>query len=162
MLYERSRLAPKDFRWVLFARQDDQQDGQIDEAIRNYQMRALCRGVRCRVGKFGKHLPATEPLDEAKENFKAALIIDESSAAALYGWVRSLCRGVTLKRLTILKIAGASTGANRIHYSLPWPIVVWETLKKPERIWPNKARSRAGADPLIDGLRDLIAESGCI
>src|ERR1044072_8034091 len=33
-----SRLAPKDFRWIYLTAKLDQQDGRIDEAIKNYQL----------------------------------------------------------------------------------------------------------------------------
>ena len=116
-----SRLTPKDFRWVYLLGKIDQQDGQVDEAIRNYQIaRTLSPEYVAVPVNLGNIYLQLNRLEEAKENFKAALVIDESSAAALYGLgqvalsQRSYAEAVNYLERSLKLIPGA----NRIHYSL--------------------------------------------
>jgi tetratricopeptide (TPR) repeat protein len=99
-------------------------------------------------------------LDEAKQNFKAALIIDESSAAALYGLgqvalsQRSYAEAVNYLEKSLVLVPGA----NRIHYSLA---MAYRGLGDGEKARAHLAQQGSVgvrvADPLFDGLRDLIA-----
>ncbi len=156
-----SRLAPKDFRWVYLLGKIDQQDGQIAEAIRNYQIaRTMSPEYVAASVNLGNIYLQLNRLDEAKENFKAALIIDESSAAALYGLgqvalsKRSYAEAVNYLEKSLVLVPGA----NRIHYSLA---MAYRGLGDVEKARAHLAQQGPVgvrvADPLMDGLRDLIA-----
>src|SRR5258707_8097168 len=149
-----SRLAAKDSRWVYVLGKIDQQDGQIDEAIRNYQIARTISPEYVAVSvNLGNIYLQLNRLDEAKENFQAALIIDESSAAALYGLgqvalsQRSYAEAVNYLEKALRLLPGAS----RIHYSLA---MAYRGLGDTERATSHLAeQGTVGArasDPLMD------------
>jgi len=156
-----SRLAPKDFRWVYLLGKIDQQDGQIDEAIRNYQIARTISPEYVAVSvNLGNIYLQLNRLNEAKQNFKAALIIDESSAAALYGLgqvalsQRSYAEAVNYLEKSLVLVPGA----NRIHYSLAMAYRGQGDVEKAKAHLAQQGPVGVRvADPLIDGLRDLIA-----
>src|SRR5258707_11845697 len=156
-----SRLTPKDFRWVYLLGKIDQQDGQVDEAIRNYQIaRTLSPEYVAVSVNLGNIYLQLNRLDEAKENFKAALVIDESSATALYGLgqvalsQRSYAEAVNYLERSLKLIPGA----NRTHYSLA---MAYRGLGDAEKARTHLAQQGPVGvripDPLVDGLRNLIA-----
>src|SRR5258708_33642469 len=156
-----SRLTPKDFRWVYLLGKIDQQEGQVNEAIRHYQIaRALQPGYVAVPVNLGNIYLQLNRLEDARENFKAALIIDERSAAALYGLgqvalsQRSYAEAVDYLEKALILIPDA----NRIHYSLA---MAYRGLGDGEKARAHLAQQGTVgvrvADPLVDGLRDLIA-----
>ena len=119
--FNAGRLAPQDFRWIYLLGRLDQQDGLIDDAIGYYKIARELRPEYVAVPvNLGNMFLQTNRLAEAKENFTAAVMIDESSAAALYGLgqvalsQRSYSEAVSYfeKALTLMP------DANRVHYSL--------------------------------------------
>ena len=81
-----AHLTPKEFRWVYLLSKLDEQEGRFNDAIRGYQ---IARGLRPDYAavpvNLGNIYLQIDRLEDAKENFNAALVIDENSAAALYG-----------------------------------------------------------------------------
>jgi len=156
-----SRLTSKDFRWIYLLGKIDQQEGQVDEAIRHYQIARTLQPEYVAVPvNLGNIYLQLNRLKDAKENFKAALIIDERSAAALYGLgqvalsQRSYAEAVDYLERALILIPDA----NRIHYSLA---MAYRGLGDGEKARAHLAQQGPVgvrvADPLFDGLRDLIA-----
>jgi len=156
-----SRLTPKDFRWVYLLGKIDQQEGQVDEAIRHYRIARALRPEYVAVPvNLGNIYLQLNRLEDAQENFRAALIIDEASAAATYGLgqlalsQRSYAEAVHYFE----KALALSGGANRIHYSLA---MAYRGLGDAEKARAHLAQQGPVgvrvADPLVDGLGELIA-----
>ena len=155
-----SRLTPKDFRWVYLLAKLDQQEDLTDDAIRRYRIARTLRPEYVAVPvNLGNIYLQLNRLEDAQENFKAALEIDESSAVALYGLgqvalsQRSYPEAVNYfeKALRLLP------GANRIHYSLA---MAYRGLGDSERATSHLAQQGTvgvrASDPLMDELLDLI------
>ena len=156
-----SRLTPKDFRWVYLLGKIDQQEGLVDEAIRHYQIARALRPEYVAVPvNLGNIYLQLNRLEDAKENFRAALITDQKSAAATYGLGQvALSQRSYAEAVNYLEKALALTpGANRIHYSLA---MAYRGLGDAEKARAHLAQQGPVgvrvADPLVDGLQDLIA-----
>jgi tetratricopeptide (TPR) repeat protein len=155
-----SRLMPKDFRWVYLLGKLDEQEGNFDEAIRGYRLARTLRpeyaAVPVNLGNI--YLQLNRP-EDAKENFKAALVIDEGSAAALYGLgqvalsQRSYAEAADLFEKALALVPGA----NRIHYSLA---MAYRGLGDKEKAAAHLAQQGPvgvrASDPLVDGLQDFF------
>jgi tetratricopeptide (TPR) repeat protein len=155
------QLAPKDFRWIYLLARLDQQDDRVDDAIRRYQIaRALRPDYVAVPVNLGNIYLQLNRLAEAGENFKAALQIDEAGAAALYGLGQ-----VALSRRSYAEAAGyfakalaRAPAANRIHYSLAMAYRgLGETEKAKIQLAQQGPVGVRPADPLVDGLPELIA-----
>jgi tetratricopeptide (TPR) repeat protein len=155
-----SRLTPKGFGWVYLLGKLDQLEDLFDDAVRRYQVARTLRpdyvAVPVNLGNIYLQL---NRLEDAKENFKAALVIDDSSAAALYGLGQvALSQRSYAEAVSYFEKALAQTpGANRIHYSLA---MAYRGLGNTEKATAHLAQQgRVGvraSDPLVDSLQDLI------
>lgn len=156
-----AHLAPKDFRWLYLLAKLDQQEDHVDDAIRRYQVaRALLPEYVALPVNLGNAYLQLNRLDEANENFKAAVTIEENNPAALYGLGQ-----VALAKRSYPEAAGyfekalaRAPDANRIHYSLA---MAYRGLGDEEKARIHLSlQGPVGVrtiDPLIDGLQDLIA-----
>jgi tetratricopeptide (TPR) repeat protein len=155
-----SLLAPKDFRWIYLLGKLDQQDGRFDDAIRRYQAaRTLRPDYVAVLVNLGNIFLELNRLDEARDSFSAALDLDKNNAAAHYGLgqvavsKRSYAEAVDHFEKTLAQVPGA----NRVHYSLA---MAYRGLGDADKAKAHLARQGSVgvrvADPLVDGLRDLI------
>ena len=79
-------LSPKDFRWVYLLGRLDQHDGRFEDAIGRYRLAGALRPDYVAVAvNLGNLFLELNRLDEASENFKAALAIDKENPATHYG-----------------------------------------------------------------------------
>jgi tetratricopeptide (TPR) repeat protein len=153
-------LAPKDFRWIYLLAKLDQQDGRFDDAVRRYRVARTLRPDYVAVPvNLGNIFLELNRLDEARASFNAALEIDKNNAAAHYGLgqvaasQRNYAEAVDHFEKTLARVPGA----NRIHYSLA---MAYRGLGDAEKAKAHLAQQGSVgvrvADPLVDGLRDLI------
>jgi tetratricopeptide (TPR) repeat protein len=154
------RLIRKDFRWVYLLGKLDEQDGNFDEAIGRYRLARTLRPEYAAVPvNLGNIYLQLNRLEDAKENFKAALMIDESSAAALYGLGQvALSRRSYGEAADLFEKALAlAPGANRIHYSLA---MAYRGLGDKKKATAHLAQQGSvgvrASDPLVDGLQDFV------
>ena len=155
-----SRLAPRDFRWVYLLAYLDQQADRADDAIRQYRLaRALRPDYLAVPVNLGIIYLQLNRLNEANENFKAALAIDGNCAPALYGLgqVALSQRNYAEAATYFEKALALIPGANRIHYSLA---MAYRGLGNIEKTKEHLAlQGTVGVrvnDPLVDGLQELI------
>lgn len=153
-------LAPKDFRWIYLLAKLDHQDGRFDDAIRRYRAARTLRPDYVAVPvNLGNIFLELNRLDEAHESFSAALEIDKNNAAAHYGLgqvaisKRSYSDAIDHFEKTLAQLPGA----NRVHYSLA---MAYRGLGDAEKAKAHLAQQGTVgvrvADPLVDGLQDLI------
>jgi tetratricopeptide (TPR) repeat protein len=153
-------LAPKDFRWIYLLAKLDQQEGRFDDAIRRYQLaRTLRPDYVAVLVNLGNIFLELNRLDDARTSFTAALEIDKNNAAAHYGLgqvaasKRSYAEAVDHFEKTLAQVPDA----NRVHYSLA---MAYRSLGDAEKAKAHLAQQGSVgvrvADPLVDGLRDLI------
>jgi tetratricopeptide (TPR) repeat protein len=155
-----SRLAPKDFRWIYLLARLDHQEGRFEEAIRRYQIARMLRpdyvAVLVNLGNIFLEL---NRLESAAEGFKATLAVDENNPAAHYGLgqvalsKRNYAGAVDHFEKTLAEVPGA----NRVHYSLA---MAYRGLGNSEKVKAHLVQQGPVgvrvADPLVDGLRELI------
>jgi tetratricopeptide (TPR) repeat protein len=153
-------LTPQDFRWVYLLAQMDQQEDLTDDAIRRYHTARTLQPEYIAVPvNLGSIYLQLNRLEEAQENFKAALVIDKSNAAALYGVGQvALSQRSYPEAVKYFEAALAlAPGANRIHYSLA---MAYRNLGDAERAMAHLAQQGTVGvrvnDPLVDGLFKLI------
>ncbi len=155
-----NRLAPKDFRWIYLLGKLDQQEGHFDDAIRRYQAaRALRPDYIAVLVNLGNIFLELNRLEDARASFSAALEIDKNNPAAHYGLgqvavsKRSYAEAVNHFEKTLAQ----APDANRVHYSLA---MAYRGLGDTEKAKAHLAQQGPVgvrvADPLVDGLRDLI------
>ncbi len=155
-----NRLAPKDFRWIYLLGNLDQREGRFDDAIRRYQLaRTLRPDYLATLVNLGNIFLELNRLEEARESFSAALEIDKDNPAAHYGLgqvavsKRSYAEAVDHFENTLAQVPDA----NRVHYSLA---MAYRGLGDAEKAKAHLAQQGSVgvrvADPLMDGLRDLI------
>src|SRR5882724_865405 len=153
-------LTPQDFRWDYLLAQMDQHEDLTDDAIRRYHTARTLQPEYIAVPvNLGNIYLQLNRLEEAKENFKAALVIDKSSAAALYGLGQvALSQRSYPEAVKYFEAALAlAPGANRIHYSLA---MAYRNLGDAERAMTHLAQQGTVGvrvnDPLVDGLFKLV------
>ena len=155
-----SRLTPQDFRWVYLLGKLDQQEDLTDDAIRRYRIARTLRPEYVAVPvNLGNIYLQLNRMEDAKENFTAALVIDESSAAALYGLgqVALSQRSYTEAVNYFEKALRLLPGANRIHYSLAMAYRgLGDTEKATTHLAQQGTVGARASDPLMDELLDLI------
>lgn len=156
-----SLLAPKDFRWTYLVARLDQQQGRFDDAIRRYRSAQTLRRDYVAVPvNLGNIFLELNHLDEAKRSFSAALELDNNNAAAHYGLgqialsSRRYAEAIRHFEATLAQ----APGANRVHYSLA---MAYRGLGNTEEVKAHLAQQGSVgvrvADPLVDGLQELIA-----
>jgi len=155
-----TRLAPKEFRWVYLLAKLGQQDGRIDEAIKNYLLaQNLNPSYVAASVNLGNIFLEANRLSEARQHFAAALKIDKDSAAAHYGLgqvalsERNYAEGVSYFERTLAIIPAAT----RVHYSLA---MAYRGLGELEKAKAHlRLQGTVGvrvADPLFDELQGII------
>jgi len=155
-----SRLGPKDFRWVYLTAKLDQQDGRIDEAIKNYLLaQSLNPNYVAASINLGNIFLEANRLSEARQHFAAALKIDKDSPAAHYGLgqvalsERNYAEAVRYFERTLAIVSAAT----RVHYSLA---MAYRGLGELEKAKSHlRLQGTVGvrvADPLFDQLQEII------
>jgi tetratricopeptide (TPR) repeat protein len=153
-------LAPNDFRWVYLLAKLDQQEGRFDDAIARFRQAGKLRAdyVAAPVN-LGNIFLELNRLADATAAFNVALELDKNNPAALYGLGqasmanRNYAEAVKYFEQTLVQVPGA----NRVHYSLA---MAYRGLGNAEKVKAHLARQGTVgvrvADPLVDGLQDLI------
>ncbi len=155
-----SRLAPGDFRWVYLRAKLDQQDGGIDEAIKNYVLvQSLNPSYVAASINLGNIFLEANRLLEARQHFASALKIDKDSPAAHYGLgqvalsERNYADAVRYFERTLAIVSAAT----RVHYSLA---MAYRGLGELEKAKANlQLQGPVGvrvSDPLFDQLQEII------
>ena len=154
-----TRLAPKDFRWIYLLAKLDQQEGRVEEAVRNFQIAGVLQpsfvAVPVNLGNIYLEL---NRLEDARASFIKALEIQQS-AAADYGLGQvALSKASYAEAVDYFQKALAlAPAANRIHYSLA---MAYRGLHDVEKAKTHLAQQGSVgvrvADPLIDGLQELV------
>ncbi|HZI62617.1 MAG TPA: tetratricopeptide repeat protein [Pyrinomonadaceae bacterium] len=155
-----SRLAPKDFRWIYLIAKLDQQDGRVDDAIKNYVMvQSLNPSYAAASINLGNIFLEANRLAEARRHFAAALKIDANSPAAHYGLgqvalsERNYAEAVKYFERTLAIVSAAT----RVHYSLA---MAYRGLGELEKAKDHlRLQGTVGvrvADPLVDQFEEII------
>jgi tetratricopeptide (TPR) repeat protein len=155
-----SRLAPKDFRWPYLLAKLDQQDGRIDEAIKNYALaQSLNPNYVAASVNLGIIFLEANRLSESRQHFAAALKVNQDSAAAHYGLgqvalsERNYAEAVRYFERTLALVSAAS----RVHYSLA---MAYRGLGELEKAKAHlRLQGTVGvrvADPLLDQLQEIV------
>jgi tetratricopeptide (TPR) repeat protein len=155
-----SRLAPKDFRWLYLIAKLDQQDGRIDEAIKNYAaVQTLNPSYVAAWINLGNILLEANRLSDARKHFTAVLEIDANSPAAHYGLgqvalsERKYAEAVRYFERTLAIVSAAT----RVHYSLA---MAYRGLGEVEKAKAHlRLQGTVGvrvADPLVDQLQEIV------
>ncbi|HJP92404.1 MAG TPA: tetratricopeptide repeat protein [Pyrinomonadaceae bacterium] len=155
-----NRLAPNDFRWVYLLAKLDQQEGLVDEAIKEYRIAGALQpdylAVEVNLGNIYLEL---NRLEDARTSFAAALKVQESIPAAHYGLGQiALSQRDFVEALAHYKKAlELAPWANRIHYSMA---MAYRGLKDQENVRLHLAQQGTVgvrvADPLVDRFPELI------
>ena len=155
-----TRLAPKDFRWAYLLGKLHERAGDVNAAIDYYK---AARNLRpdylplfVSLGNISLQL---NRLAEAEGFFRGALALNEQSAAAQYGLGQAALSGRSYAEAVryLEKALVLAPEANRIHYALA---MAYRGLNNLEKAQAHLALSGSvgvrAADPLLDGLQDLI------
>lgn len=155
-----SRLTPKDFRWIYFLARLDHQEGRFDAAIGRYQLAiTLQPNYVAAPVNLGNIFLELNRLDDATVSFRAALEVNPNNPAAHYGLgqVASAKRNYSEAISHFEQTLAQVPGANRVHYSLA---MAYRGLGNAEKVKAHLAQQGTVgvrvADPLFDGLQDLI------
>lgn len=155
-----SRLAPQDFRWIYLLAKLDQLEGRLDEAISRFQIAGRLRPEDVVVPvNLGQILLQLNRLEEAKASFKTALELDNKIPAAQYGLgqIALASRNYTEAISYFEKALSLAPGANRIQYSLAMAHRGLGNMEKArEHLAQQGTVGVRVADPLVDGLQELI------
>ena len=155
-----SRLAAKEFRWIYLIAKLDQQDGRIDDAIKNFMMvQSLNPSYAAASINLGNILLEANRLSDARQHFAAALKIDANSPAAHYGLgqvalsERNYAEAVKYFERTLAIVSAAT----RVHYSLA---MAYRGLGELEKAKDHlRLQGTVGvrvADPLVDHFEEII------
>jgi len=155
-----SRLAPGDFRWIYLLAKLDQQEGDVEQAIRGFKtVRSLRPEFVAAPVNLGNIYLELNRLEDAQSSFTNALEIDKRSAAAYYGLgqVALSKRNYAEAVNYFQKSLDLAPAANRIHYSLA---MAYRGLGDAEKAKSHLAQQGTVgvrvADPLIDALQELV------
>jgi tetratricopeptide (TPR) repeat protein len=154
------RLAAKDYRWPYLLANVYQRDARTDEAIKYYRLvRQLRPDYLAAPVSLGNLYFEQNRIAEAAASFKEALAISAGCAAAKYGLGQialSKRSYVEAARYFEAALAGAPE-ANRIHYALAMAYRGAGQIEKAKaEIQLQGPVGVRAADPLVDGLEDLI------
>ncbi len=154
------RLAPSDMRWPYLLGRIAQDEGRLQDALRDYRAtEGLYRGfLACAVNRGQVYLQLGRA-DAAWEAFAEALATDPSSAAALAGMGEALVAGrAPAQAVDYFKRAlERAPQANRLYYQLG---MAYRAMG--DKASAQKALSKSGeigvkvADPLMDKLDTLV------
>jgi tetratricopeptide (TPR) repeat protein len=154
-----SRLAPKDFRWIYLLAKLNQREGRIEDAIKQFtearKLRPEYVAVLVNLGHIYLQLDRRE---DAKASYQQALKLDESAAAEYgLGQLELSSKNYSEAAKYFEKALSLTPEANRIHYSLA---MAYRGLGDAEKAKAHLARQgpvgARVADPLVDGLQELI------
>ena len=154
------RLAPDDYRWAHLLGNLYEAMSRPADAIENYKaVRRLNPDYVPAAVRLGDLFLQQNLLDDARANFAAALKLDPKCSAARYGLgqvalsSRQYAEAVALLEQTAAEVPAA----NRIHYALA---MAYRGLGEIEKARSHlEKQGTVGvrvADPLVDGLQDLI------
>lgn len=154
------RLAPTDFRWPYLLAYLVQQENRPSDAIPLYE---LARSLRDDYAPLYVHLGnlhlAQDRQDAAAAAFESALSLDRSNAAARFGLGQVAMSRREYARAVeqFSQVLAAVPEANRVHYVLA---LAYRGLGQIDQAQAHLARQGPVglrvADPLVDGLQDLI------
>lgn len=155
-----SRLAPKDFRWIYLIAKLDQQDGRVEDAIKNYVMvQSLNPSYAAASINLGNIFLEANRLSEARQHFAAALKIDANSPAAHYGLgqvalsERNYAEAVKYFERTLAIVSAAT----RVHYSLAMAYRgLGDLAKAKDHLRLQGTVGVRVADPLVDQFEEII------
>jgi len=153
-------LAPNDFRWIYLPAKLDQQAGYFEDAISRFsRARSLRPDYVAASVNLGNIFLELNRLSDAEAAFAKALEIEKNNPAALYGMGqvsasnRKYAEAVQYFERTLAQVPAA----NRVHYSLA---MAYRGLGNAEKVKAHLAQQGTVgvrvADPLLDGLQDLI------
>ena len=158
--FNATTLAPNDFRWIYLPAKLDQQAGHFEDAISRF---SRARNVRpdyvAASVNLGNIFLELNRLSDAEAAFAKALETEKNNPAALYGMGqvsasnRKYAEAVQYFEQTLAQVPGAT----RVHYSLA---MAYRGLGNAEKAKAHLAQQGTVgvrvADPLVDGLQDLI------
>lgn len=154
------RLIPRDFRWAYLLANILHADGRADEAEFFYKfVRKLRPDYQPAAVNLGNIYLRQARLDEARQSFAEAIRIDANCAACRYGLGQAALSARDYKQaVEYLEQALKETPqANRIHYALAMAYRGLGDIEKARaHLEQQGAVGVRVADPLIDGLRQLI------
>ena len=155
-----NRLAPKDSHWPYLRAKLDQQDGRIDEAIKNYLLaQSLNPSYVASSINLGNIFLEANRLTEARQHFAAAVKIDKDSAAAHYGLgqVALSERNYTEAAKYFERTLAIVPAATRVHYSLAMAYRgLGELDKAKDHLRLQGTVGVRVADPLLDQLQEIV------
>jgi tetratricopeptide (TPR) repeat protein len=154
------KLIPEDFRWGYLLANIFQGDGRAEESASYYKLtRKLRPDYQPAAVNLGNLYLRQNRLDEARTSFTEALTIDVNCAACRYGLGQTALSAREYKQAVeyLEQALKEAPQANRIHYALAMAYRSLGDIEKArthlEQQGPVGVRV---ADPLIDGLRQLI------
>lgn len=155
-----SRLAPEDFRWAYLLGKLHEREGDVQQAVSYFDTARRLRPDYLPVFvSLGNIYLQLNSLEEAETNFRRALEINEASAAAQYGMGQAALskRSYSDAVRYLEKAQRLAPEANRLHYALAMAYRgLGDAAKAQSHLALSGSVGVRVADPLLDGLQDLI------